>query len=311
MISCNVRRGFRGQRSMISRPSGAPQVRGPLELLVELVRARHAGNRKNWRTRIRTSGSATIGRKSAIAESGRKLPKVTKITRTAQRRPTTSERRGRRGSSRRVRAVRWLKGSFGDDVVHARVDLDETACHVHAVIFPRVTKTLERCGTQMMLQPPIHPLIKDYEKAQDSVGTAFADLGLKRVRKTPRSAGRSRPLSIGCRPSASTRRPGAAAAICWRRCRRRQPRSRPARSRSEFARRRRTPRKMLSVRCLPIRRPNPQGGRGADGRRRGAPGGARHLRQRAGGRAGGIPQARRNGGGRGAAPSGRRLLTTG
>ncbi len=78
------------------------------------------------------------------------------------------------------RAVEWLKANFRDDVVHARVDLDETACHVHAVIFPRVTKTSARRGTQTMLQPSIHPLIQDYEKAQDSIGLAFAGLGLKR-----------------------------------------------------------------------------------------------------------------------------------
>jgi len=31
-----------------------------------------------------------------------------------------------------------------------------------------------------MLQPSKHPLIKDYEKAQDSVGMWFSELGLKR-----------------------------------------------------------------------------------------------------------------------------------
>lgn len=73
----------------------------------------------------------------------------------------------------------WLKDNFGDDVIHARADRDEQAFHIHAVILPRTTvrKYGEECR---MLQPSIHPLIKDYEAAQDSVGQHFAALGLTR-----------------------------------------------------------------------------------------------------------------------------------
>ena len=36
------------------------------------------------------------------------------------------------------RAVAWLRAHFGDDVFHARADLDEASYHIHAVIVPKV-----------------------------------------------------------------------------------------------------------------------------------------------------------------------------
>ncbi|WP_375688494.1 hypothetical protein [Pseudooceanicola sp. LIPI14-2-Ac024] len=73
-------------------------------------------------------------------------------------------------------AKQWLFEHFGDDVVHARADLDETTYHVHAVILPRaVTKDGRR-----VLQPSKHAMIEDYEAAQDSVGAWFAQAGLVR-----------------------------------------------------------------------------------------------------------------------------------
>lgn len=85
-------------------------------------------------------------------------------------------------------AVAWLKEHFGDDVIHARADRDEAAYHIHAVIMPRAkveiakpkAKTPTASATRWMLQPSIHPMIEDYEAAQDSVGQWFADLGLVR-----------------------------------------------------------------------------------------------------------------------------------
>ncbi|MGX9855067.1 plasmid recombination protein [Limimaricola variabilis] len=85
-------------------------------------------------------------------------------------------------------AVAWLKKNFGDDVIHARADRDEAAYHIHAVIMPRATVEIAKpdakppvaSATRWMLQPSIHPLIKDYEAAQDSVGLWFASLGLVR-----------------------------------------------------------------------------------------------------------------------------------
>ncbi|MBJ3764371.1 Pre (Mob) type recombination enzyme [Maribius pontilimi] len=82
----------------------------------------------------------------------------------------------------------WLIENFGDDVIHARADRDEAAYHIHAVILPRATVEIAKpkakvptaTATRRMLQPSIHPLIKDYEAAQDSVGQWFSYLGLVR-----------------------------------------------------------------------------------------------------------------------------------
>lgn len=78
-----------------------------------------------------------------------------------------------------TRAIAWLRANFGDDVIHARADRDEAAYHIHAVILPRATVDIN--GTKRrMLQPSKHPLIKDYEAAQDSIGAWFAEIGLTR-----------------------------------------------------------------------------------------------------------------------------------
>ena len=80
------------------------------------------------------------------------------------------------------RAVAWLLDTFGEDVIHARADTDEQAYHIHAVIMPRAT--VNKYGTECrVLQPSIHPLIKDYEAAQDSVGKWFSEIGLVRGEK--------------------------------------------------------------------------------------------------------------------------------
>lgn len=77
------------------------------------------------------------------------------------------------------RAVAWLKKNFGDDVIHARADTDEQAYHIHAVIMPRAT--VRKYGTKCrVLQPSANALIRDYEKAQDSVGEWFSEIGLVR-----------------------------------------------------------------------------------------------------------------------------------
>ncbi len=76
-------------------------------------------------------------------------------------------------------AVAWLRENFGDDVIHARADLDEQAYHIHAVILPRAT--VKKYGTECrVLQPSAQPLIRDYEAAQDSVGEWFSEIGLAR-----------------------------------------------------------------------------------------------------------------------------------
>ncbi|MCZ4260136.1 plasmid recombination protein [Limimaricola sp. G21655-S1] len=92
--------------------------------------------------------------------------------------PTPAARKARAQAFEDV-ARDWLLKNFGEDVVHARADLDEQAFHIHAVIVPKVQVDLN--GTKRwMLQPSKHELIKDYEAAQDSVGKHFATLGLMR-----------------------------------------------------------------------------------------------------------------------------------
>lgn len=81
-------------------------------------------------------------------------------------------------------AVAWLKDRFGEAVVHARADHDETAYHIHAIVAPWVEKTSARRGTQRLLQPSSIPILADYEKAQDDVGEHFARIGLVRGQKT-------------------------------------------------------------------------------------------------------------------------------
>ncbi|WP_339764690.1 plasmid recombination protein [uncultured Sulfitobacter sp.] len=90
-------------------------------------------------------------------------------------------------------SVAWLKEQFGDDVIHARADLDEEAYHIHAVIMPRVCVEIKRTdkvtgdkkviATRQMLQPSKFDVIEDYELAQDSVGTWFSEIGLERGEK--------------------------------------------------------------------------------------------------------------------------------
>ena len=87
-------------------------------------------------------------------------------------------------------ALKWLRDTFGDDVVHARCDRDETAYHIHAVVVPETTVEMTRTdrktreckviATRRMLQPSKHDVIENYELGQDSVGEAFSHLMLKR-----------------------------------------------------------------------------------------------------------------------------------
>ncbi len=87
-------------------------------------------------------------------------------------------------------ALKWLRDSFGDDVVHARCDRDETTYHIHAVVVPETTVEMTRTdkttsekkviATRRMLQPSKHDVIENYEYGQDTVGAAFSHLMLTR-----------------------------------------------------------------------------------------------------------------------------------
>lgn len=72
---------------------------------------------------------------------------------------------------------------FAGTVRHLRMDLDEEAAHFHGVIMVMSqTKTKSR-GTQTILKPTDHPLIANYELAQDVAGEHFSSIGLVRGQK--------------------------------------------------------------------------------------------------------------------------------
>lgn len=77
-------------------------------------------------------------------------------------------------------AVRFLKGHFGEACVHARIDMDEEAVHIHFVVAPWTIKQSGSRGTQRLLQPSSRPLFASYEYAQTVVGDYFSGLGLIR-----------------------------------------------------------------------------------------------------------------------------------
>ena len=80
----------------------------------------------------------------------------------------------------RDRAVAFLQECYGDNCVHARIDMDEEAPHVHFVLAPWHEKVSASRGRQQLLQPSSHPLIASYELAQDVAAAFFADLGILR-----------------------------------------------------------------------------------------------------------------------------------
>lgn len=92
--------------------------------------------------------------------------------------------RAEREDQFKAHAVEWLKSRFGDAVIHAHADHDETTCHIHAILMPRHEKTSARRGIQRLLQPSAYPLLKSYEAAQDDVGEFFGEIGLKRGERT-------------------------------------------------------------------------------------------------------------------------------
>jgi hypothetical protein len=63
---------------------------------------------------------------------------------------------------------------------------------------PRAEKVSKRRGRQRLLQPSIHPLIEDYEKAQDDVGAFFSEIGLRRGERS--AAARRRAQETGLPP---------------------------------------------------------------------------------------------------------------
>ncbi len=69
---------------------------------------------------------------------------------------------------------------FPGQVRCLRLDRDEQALHFHAIIVPWTEKTSARRGTQKLIEPSSHPLLRAYENAQDAAGEWFEGIGLKR-----------------------------------------------------------------------------------------------------------------------------------
>jgi hypothetical protein len=125
-------------------------------------------------------------------------------------------------------AVEWLTTRFGADVIHARADHDETAYHIHAVILPRAEKVSARRGRQKTIQPSVHPLIADYEAAQDDVGAFFAAVGLRRGDRTAAARRAAHVAGLPLPPNPVTPRPPRGARSRRASGRPRSPRPRPA-----------------------------------------------------------------------------------
>ncbi|WP_435259838.1 hypothetical protein ACSBLW_08790 [Thioclava sp. FR2] len=80
-------------------------------------------------------------------------------------------------------AVAFLRDHFGETCVHARMDMDEEALHIHFVVAPWTEKHSKSSGCHRLLQPSSNPLFASYEHAQNLAGDHFAKLGLIRGEK--------------------------------------------------------------------------------------------------------------------------------
>ncbi|MDE4355475.1 plasmid recombination protein [Phaeobacter gallaeciensis] len=78
-------------------------------------------------------------------------------------------------------ALEFLRRSFPDGQLrYASMHMDEEALHIHFVVAVWVEKTSANRGHQILLQPSENPLLKNYERAQDMAGAAFAKIGITR-----------------------------------------------------------------------------------------------------------------------------------
>lgn len=102
----------------------------------------------------------------------------------------------------RARGIAFLTESFGETCVHARIEHDEEALHFHFVLAPWHEKRSASRGHQRLLQPSSHPLIKDYEHAQDHVAEYFTELGITRGARhaEARRGARARGVALPPRP---------------------------------------------------------------------------------------------------------------
>jgi len=78
------------------------------------------------------------------------------------------------------RGREFFEKFFPDALRHLRLDLDEETPHFHGLLLQRTAKTSGRRGEQHLIQPTSHPLLKNYEHAQDEAGLFFSTIGLRR-----------------------------------------------------------------------------------------------------------------------------------
>ncbi|WP_210528338.1 hypothetical protein [Rubellimicrobium arenae] len=79
--------------------------------------------------------------------------------------------------------LEFFEKYFPGAVRHLRLDLDEETPHFHAVLFVTAETTNKTRGMQRLIQPSAHPLLADYELAQDVAGEHFSKIGLVRGQK--------------------------------------------------------------------------------------------------------------------------------
>lgn len=84
------------------------------------------------------------------------------------------------------RARQVLSDTFGMRIAHMREDRDEMADHMHAIIIDWTETKTKTKGTQLMITPTKHKLLKTWEKAQTEFAKSFEDLGIVRARDIAR-----------------------------------------------------------------------------------------------------------------------------
>ncbi|MFW8595903.1 hypothetical protein [Cribrihabitans neustonicus] len=97
-------------------------------------------------------------------------------------------------------AIEFLTRHFpGGQLRYAVSHADEEACHIHFIVAVWAEKRSANRGRQILLQPSMNPLLKNYEHAQDLAGQAFGKIGIIRgerraaARRGARAEGRPLP----------------------------------------------------------------------------------------------------------------------
>lgn len=88
-------------------------------------------------------------------------------------------------------SMRWLESTFGEDVAHVSLHMDEKTPHIHAKVVPITTRTTKRGTVVHQVSHHGHPAFKgrrSYERLLTSYADALAPLGLERGDSLPDGA---------------------------------------------------------------------------------------------------------------------------